>query len=153
TISGIPATTGYFDIVLGAENSFGAGTGRLSLVVSAPAPPHSLQNIATRVFVGTDADIAIAGFILTGPNPKPIIVRGLGPSLSAAGVSGVLPAPQLEIRAATGAIGGSNSTWLSEWETTHQTGLPPSDRKDTALARTVSPGSLTALLKGIGPSG
>lgn len=153
TISGVPPTTGSFDIVLGAENSFGTGTARLNLTVSAPPPPHSLQNIATRIFVGTDTDIAIAGFILAGPNPKRIIVRGLGPSLTASGVTGVLLSPLLEIRDATGAIVGSNYGWLSDWETTHQTGLPPSDRRDTALARTVSPGSVTALLKGWGASG
>ena len=150
TISGIPATTGVFDIVLTAENSIGIGTGRLKLVVSAPPPPHTLQNIATRLFVGTDAEVAIAGFILRGNAPKRMVARAVGPSLTAAGVNGVLLDPQLELRNSSGEPAGSSDSWLNEWEAIQQTGLPPSDRNEAALVRTISAGAWTAIMKGGG---
>ena len=153
TITGVPLNTGNFDIVLGAENAAGTGTARLNLVIFAPAPPHTLQNIATRLFVGADADVAIAGVIITGSNPKPIIVRGVGPSLSAVGVNGVVLDPQLELRDGNGGVLGANDNWLSGWEAVHETGLPPSDRKEAAIAATISPGSYTAIMKGYGLSG
>ncbi|MEY2506037.1 MAG: hypothetical protein QOH01_366 [Verrucomicrobiota bacterium] len=153
TITGVPISTGYFDIVLGAENSSGTGTARLKLIVSAPPPRHTLQNIATRLFVGADGDVAIAGVIVTGANPKPIIVRAVGPSLSSFGVGGVLPNPQLDLKDPVGNVTGSNDDWLSEWETAHQTGLPPSERREAAIVRSVSSGNYTAIMKGVGASG
>lgn len=150
TISGIPASTGVFDIVLTAENSVGIGTGRLKLVVSAPPPPHTLQNIATRLFVGTDADVAIAGFILGGGAPKRMIVRAVGPSLTAAGVNGVLLDPQLEVRNSGGDPSGNSDSWLNEWEAIQQSGLPPSDKNEAAIVRTISGGAWTTIMKGGG---
>jgi len=152
TISGMPATTGYFDIVLGAENAAGTGTGRLNLIVSAPPPPHTLQNIATRLFVGSDTDVAIAGVILAGNNSKRMAIRGIAPSLSAVGVNGVLPDPQLDIRNGNGNVIGTNDNWLSEWEAMHQSGIPPSDKKESAMVATVPPGPYTAIMKGVGAS-
>lgn len=153
TITGIPATTGYFDIVLGAENAAGTGTGRLNLIVSAPPPPHTLQNIATRLFVGSGADVAIAGVILTGNNSKRMVIRGIAPSLSAAGVNGVLPDPQLDFRNGNGDVSGSNDNWLDDWEAVHQTGIQPSDKKEAAVVTTVAPGPYTAIMKGVGAGG
>jgi hypothetical protein len=150
TITGVPATTGFFDIVLAAENSAGIGTARVELAVTAPPPPHTLQNIATRLFVGTDADVAIAGVILTGNAPKRMVVRAIGPALSGLGVNGVLPDPELEMRNGNGELMGGNNSWLSEWESAHESGLPPSDRNEAALVRTISPGSSTAIMKGAG---
>jgi putative Ig domain-containing protein/matrixin len=153
TITGIPATTGFFEIVLGAENSAGTGTGRLNLIVSAAPPPHTLQNIATRLLVGSSADVAIAGVIVTGSNSKRMVIRGIAPSLSAVGVNGVLPDPQLDFRNGNGDVSGSNDNWLSDWEVVHQTGIQPSDKKESAVVTTVSPGPYTAIMKGVGAGG
>ncbi len=54
------------------------------------APPRNLLNISTRLQVLTSDKVLIAGFIITGTDPKKIIIRGIGPSLS--GVGAVLPA-------------------------------------------------------------
>ena len=41
-----------------------------------------LSNISTRMVVGTGDNVSIAGVIITGTQPKPVLVRGLGPSLA-----------------------------------------------------------------------
>src|SRR5207248_7591879 len=58
---------------------------------------NALANLSTRVQVGTSSNVAIAGFIVTGNSPKQVVVRGLGPSLVNAGVSGPLSDPTLEL--------------------------------------------------------
>src|SRR5437016_5717320 len=49
--------------------------------VSAAPPAVHLANISTRLAVGTGNNVLIAGFIVTGTQPKKIIVRGIGPTL------------------------------------------------------------------------
>src|SRR5204863_892455 len=56
-------------------------------------PAHPL-NLSTRLRVLTDANVGIAGFIITGTQPKQVILRGIGPSL--AGVPNPLADPVLE---------------------------------------------------------
>src|SRR5947207_9950101 len=48
-------------------------------------PAHPL-NLSTRLRVLTDANAGIGGFIITGTQPKQVILRGIGPSLAAGGV-------------------------------------------------------------------
>src|SRR4029077_12758342 len=55
-----------------------------------------LQNLSTRAFVQTGARVAIGGFIITGSGPKNVLLRGIGPSLASAGVSGALADPTLK---------------------------------------------------------
>ena len=40
-----------------------------------------LANISTRLAVGTGDNVLIAGFIITGSQPKKVVVRALGPLL------------------------------------------------------------------------
>ena len=58
-------------------------------------PPRSLLNISTRLQVLTGDKVLIGGFIITGTDPKKVLIRGIGPSLSGVGV--VLPDPTLEL--------------------------------------------------------
>src|SRR3984893_90048 len=55
--------------------------------VSYPSLSH-LANISTRMNVGVNDNVLIGGFIVRGSQPKQLIVRALGPSLTAAGVTG-----------------------------------------------------------------
>src|SRR5256885_5591378 len=65
---------------------------------------NALANLATRVQVGTASNVAIAGFIVTGNSSKQVVVRGLGPSLVNAGVSGPLSDPTLELYNSSGQL-------------------------------------------------
>ena len=55
-------------------------------VTGAVAPLGKALNISGRVDVGTGDNVAIGGFIVTGSDPKKVIVRGIGPSLQSSGV-------------------------------------------------------------------
>ena len=111
-----------------------------------------LANISTRAFVDTGDDIVIAGFILghNGGNDK-VVVRGLGPSLTAAGVPNALANPTLELRDGNGVLVSSNNDWQdnpAQAAVIIAAGLAPTNNLEAAIAATLPPGLYTALLAG-----
>jgi hypothetical protein len=111
------------------------------------APPHQLLNISTRARVGTGDNVTIGGFIITGLEPKRVIVRGIGPSLGASGVPGVLANPTLELFRGPDMI-DSNDDWRSHEAEVQATGVAPTDDLESAIVRTLDPGAYTAILRG-----
>lgn len=71
-----------------------------------------LINIATRVALGGEAGTPIPGFVLRGTGTKPMLVRAVGPSLIAFGVTGVLADPRLSLMSGTTTV-ASNDNWLA----------------------------------------
>jgi hypothetical protein len=93
----------------------------------------------------------IGGFIITGNTPKKVVVRGLGPSLSAFGITGLLADPYLELRSSSGALLQFNDNWKDTQQSEIQAlGLAPANDKEAALVTTLTPGAYTALLTGVG---
>ncbi len=117
-------------------------------------PPDQLLNISTRMRVLTGNNVLIAGFIITGTDPKKVIIRGLGPSLTSVGVPGALGDTTLELHQ-----GSSTLATNDNWKTDDQTGqsqeatirattIPPNNDLESALVATLNPGAYTAILAG-----
>lgn len=106
-------------------------------------------NLSTRGQVLGADGVLIGGFIVGGTMPKPIVVRALGPSLSAT-VSGSLPDPLLELYDGDGKLIESNDDWQESPEADLITseGLAPGKAKESALQATLSPGHYTAIVRG-----
>jgi hypothetical protein len=117
------------------------------------AAASKLANLSTRAFVGTGSNVVIAGFILGNQSGDDrIVIRGIGPSLSAFGVPNPLPDPTLELRDQNGNLLRSNNDWRddSAQETEiNAAGLAPSNSKESAIAATLPPGPYTAILAGL----
>lgn len=118
-----------------------------------PLPsPAQLGNISTRLGVQTGNNILIAGFIVTGTEPKTVAVRGIGPSLGAFGIPGLLANPTLELRAANGTLIMQNDNWaddLTQAAALAALGLAPHDGLEPAVVTTLSNGaSYTAIMAG-----
>ena len=80
-----------------------------------------------------------------------MIVRAIGPSLAASGVSDPLLDPVLELYATDGSLIFSNDNWRStQEEAIVASGLPPSHDAEAAIIATLNPGSYTAILRGTG---
>lgn len=83
----------------------------------------------------------IGGFI-PGPSdraPLKVLVRALGPSLTAQGVSGGLQDPLLELHDANGTL-LSNDSWKdSQQAEIEATGIPPRDDHESAIVTTLAP--------------
>ena len=57
-------------------------------------------------------DVMIGGFIVQGIEAKRVIIRAIGPELGQYGVPDFLADPTLELHDGTGALIGSNDSWL-----------------------------------------
>jgi hypothetical protein len=106
-------------------------------------------NISTRETVGTGEEVLIGGLIVSGSTAKQVILRAIGPSLAAFGLSGVLQDPMLELHDNTGALIFSNDNWRETQEAAIEaTGLQPADDREAAIVATLEPGAYTAILRG-----
>ncbi len=103
----------YTAIVRGKDNT--SGVALIEVYDLNYAVDSKLANISTRAFVSTGDDIVIGGFLLGGHSGEDrIVVRGMGPSLAAAGVPNVLANPTLELRDGNGALLVANNDWQDD---------------------------------------
>ncbi len=116
-----------------------------------PAIGPRLQNLSTRGTVSTGDNVLINGFIVAGSDPKTVVLRALGPSLSAFGVSGVLADPVLSVYNSSGTLIATNDNWQTDTGATfiEQNGLAPSDPAESASLQTdLAPGAYTMVVRG-----
>ena len=137
----------YTAVLRGVDDTTGVG---LVEIYDLQAQPNTyLVNISTRGFVQAEDSVMIGGFIITGGVPKRVILRALGPSLNNQNVSNGLQDPTLQLRDRDGALVYENDQWQSDQEEEiRATGVAPSDEREAAMVRTLSPGSYTAILQG-----
>ena len=131
-----------------ANPARGSGAARF-LPGGAPVAASSLLNISTRLQVLTGNQVLIGGFIVTGTDPKMVILRAIGPALADFGISDALADPVLELRASDGSLIMSNDNWRMDQESEiEMTGLAPSKDLESAIVATLDPGAYTAIVSG-----
>jgi hypothetical protein len=146
----------YTAQVAGAASS--SGTALIEIYDADSSPSNRLINISTRSLVGTGSNLQIAGFVITGSQPKQVLIRAGGPILASAfGMTGVLPSPVLKLFDRTGAEMKQNAGWGSD-----PTAAPlirataarvgafawPENSADSALLVTLLPGLYSAHVTG-----
>ena len=113
-------------------------------------PPAQAMNISTRLRVRGGENVMIGGFIITGAEPKRVLVRALGPTLQQFGISDALPNPMVELSGPAGSI-TSNNNWKDTQQTAIQeTGLAPPNDLEAAMVVTLDPGNYTAVVRDAG---
>lgn len=110
--------------------------------------PQAL-NLSTRGIVSADDNTLIVGFIVSGSVPKTMVLRALGPSLSAVGVSHTIADPDLTLYNASGAVIAENDDWQTRPGASYivDQGLAPTDPAESALLQTLTPGAYTAVVR------
>jgi uncharacterized repeat protein (TIGR03803 family) len=148
---------GAYTAILAGKNG-GTGIGIVEVYDLSPEADSQLVNISTRGFVEIGAGVMIGGLIVdggTGGGSARVIVRVMGPSLSALGLQGALQDPELELHDASGAIIASNDNWKTRPDGSSQQGeveatvVPPANDKESALVQTLAPGNYTAIVRGV----
>jgi hypothetical protein len=116
-----------------------------------PTIPSRLVNLSTRMKIGVGEDVLIGGFIIQGDEPKKVILRAIGPSLNAAGVTGALADPQMELRDSTGAYIDGNDNWQDSLDSSEiiDSSLAPSDPREASIVARLAPGSYTVVVSGV----
>ena len=91
----------------------------------------------------------IGGFIIKGNSSKSVLIRGLGPSLSNLGLTGVLLDPVLELRGTNGAVLFQNDNWKDAQRSQIEgTAFQPSDDREPVIVASLPPAAYTAILTG-----
>jgi len=132
------------------------------------APSEVLANISSRCFVGTGSQQAISGFVVEGNQPAQLLIRGIGPTLAAFGLSGTLAQTSVGLYDSTNTLVASDTGWGNKPAAGTST-VPVTYRAataadmtavgafaldaasaDSALVVTLPPGSYTAVVSGVG---
>jgi hypothetical protein len=90
----------------------------------------------------------ISGFVVAGPAPKKVLIRGWGPTLGSYGLSPFIPNPKLTLMSGTTAI-ATNDDWASAPNAAEisAAGQQPPNAKESAILVTLNPGVYTAILE------
>lgn len=128
------------DDINGAKSIYDSGPAFLDTNL---AP--NLVNLSTRAFVGRDTNTLIGGFVVQGSQPATVILRGIGYSLPAYGISDALLDPLLELHASGGAVIATSDDWTDDsWASTVASyHLDPPNSHESAILATLNPGSYT----------
>lgn len=140
----------YTAIVRGVNNT--TGVGLVEVYDLDYAPGSTIANISTRGLVQTGDQVMIGGFILGGTSATNVLVRAIGPSLSAAGITNPLADPKLELHNAQGTKIAENNDWqISANDVDIQaTGIAPTNPHESAILQALPPGAFTAIVSGAG---
>jgi hypothetical protein len=97
-----------------------------------------------------------AGFVIGGASSRTVLVRAIGPSLAAFGVSGAMSDPQLKLFDGTQTKIAENDNWGGDIQLGAAAAavsaftLPDPTSKDAVLLLTLAPGNYTAQVSGVG---
>lgn len=155
-VRSVVITTGTHPLALGNDDG---GTKDLvvmdDFIYGEPfAAPAQLLNMSTRARVLTGDQVSIDGFIIIGTQGKNILLRGIGPSLLGKGVPGTLLDPVIELHSGSTTL-NTNDNWktddvsgTSQQTIIQNTGLAPTDDRESALLVSLAPGAYTTVLRG-----
>ena len=140
---------GAYTAIVGGRNG-ATGMGLVEVYDLNPSGDAQLTNISTRGLVRTGNDVVIGGFILSGESGQAsVLLRAIGPSLTAVGIENALADPTLELRDSNGLLLQSNDNWKdSQQAAIEATGIPPQNDLEAAIFATLVPGSYTAVAAG-----
>jgi uncharacterized protein (DUF1800 family) len=122
--------------------------------ITLPAQEARLSNLAIRA-QGGGGDTLITGFTLGPGGNKTVLIRAVGPTLGAFGVSGALDDPRLELFSGDRKVAENdnfNATDAATFAAVGAFALAPGAR-DAALVTSLAPGSYTAQVSGLPANG
>jgi hypothetical protein len=165
-----PQSNPYVQNAFGCKGQFSDVTGTspeginldvigYDLVTSSGGTQTQLGNLSTRLSVGTDDNVLIGGFAVRGTQPKKVIVRASGPSLTQYNVPNVLPDPMLELHDNSGVLIATNDNWQTtqiggiitsdQVSDIQNSGFAPSQPAESAIIATLPSGNYTAIVRGV----
>lgn len=161
-VSGVTAAAaGTYTVIV--RDQFGHATAGAPMVVTVDDTSR-LVNLSARAWVGPGlAGSAgekgmFAGFVIPGPSPRRVLIRGIGPALGQFGVAAPLRSTHLAVFSPQGAVLRANQGW--DLTPSPFTPVTPADfaavgafplapgSKDAALVLELEPGAYTATLTG-----
>ncbi len=148
------AAGSYTVQITGVGGATGVALAELYDLASArTAATPRLVNISARTQVGTGGDILIVGFNVGGTGTRRLLIRAVGPTLGAFGVSGTLVDPKLEVFSGTTVVAANDNWDAAVTPAALQTGVGAfaltANSRDAVLVANLAPGSYTAQVSGV----
>jgi hypothetical protein len=144
--AGVP----YTAVLRGANNT--TGVALLEIYDLDKGVGSRVLNTSTRGWVGSGDDVLIGGVIVGQQNSTTnlrVVVRAIGPSLTAYGIANPLQDPTLAVYDGNGNRIVANDNWRDTQETElRATRMQPSYDTESALVRTLPPGNYTIVVSG-----
>ena len=138
----------YTFVVTGKDTT--PGIGLVEAYDLSPQANSIMANLSTRGFVGTGDDLLIGGFIVGEVDSATVVLRALGPSLAASGVSAPLQDPTLMVYNSNGVAIAGNDNWQDDPSATDliEDELAPIEDAEAATILHLPTGSYTAIVSG-----
>ena len=134
--------------LVGNIGNAGSLSGETIVDIAAPTATR-LLNISSRGRVGTGQDVLIGGFINRGGGR--IVLRAIGPSLGAFGVTDPLPDPVLTLKDVNGTTLATNDDWQSsQGADITAAGLAPTNSLESAILTSLPAGNYSGVVSGKG---
>ena len=135
----------------------GSGVALLEIYDASASGTVTIVNASTRAFVGTGNAVLIPGFVVSGSGSVRVLIRAVGPGLSRFGVPGPLADPTVVLYRDTTTV-ATNDNWSAASNSAEMAAAAASvgafalaaDSKDAALLASLTAGSYTAVVSGVG---
>jgi hypothetical protein len=140
--------------------ALGFAAGWFLLFLPPAAAQSRLANLSTRCNVDDGSglqDNLIAGFIISGSEPKRVMVRAIGPSLASSGVAGAILNPSLDLYNSEETEIATNDNWQKtivggvitsgQARQIKKSGLAPTEPAESAIIATLPAGAYTAIMR------
>lgn len=112
----------------------------------APGEKVLMANVSNRGMTGAGEKALITGLMIKGGEPRSVVLRALGPSMSRAGVQQPAVNPKIEVFSGSERIATNNDWKTNARATTLAEAYPtlvPQDDREAALLLTLMPGTYT----------
>ena len=134
-------------------SAVGSAISHAATLTTLTAASSHLVTMSTRSLVEPGNNSQIAGFVISGTQPKTVLIRASGPALTAYHVTGVLPDPTLKLFDNTSTVIKQNTGWGSDpsiMAAAAKVGAFAwaAGSADSALLVTLQPGLYTAQVTG-----
>jgi hypothetical protein len=145
--------TGAYTVQVNGKET-ATGVALVEVYDAAASNPASLVNLSVRTNVGSGADAPNVGFVLSGTEARRVLIRAVGPTLAAFGVSDLLADPQLEIFKG-GVLLDSNDNWGGDpalsaiFARVGAFSFADGKSRDAVLLVTLQPGAYTVVASGV----
>jgi hypothetical protein len=111
-----------------------------------PSKRDAMANVSNRGLTGSGERTLITGLIITGGEPRNVVVRAIGPSLSSSGIQQAAANPKLEVYRGVTKI-ATNADWKTDSRASElsqkYSSLTPTDEREAAMLLTLMPGTYT----------